>query len=290
MSDTPHKPAWFNILGTPVLRKTSTGVFLLLLYSLLAIWKEHSQFEAMGDVPSGIHAALGFLLGLLLVFRTNTAYARWWEGRQHWGKLVNDSRNLSIKVFGLLAVPEAERARFCDWIIAFAYGLKDHLRGKHALNQLPGMADDPARPEHVPSYLVSQMTAQVGRWRSTGYLDPFDPLLLDRQLSSFLDVCGACERIRSTPISISYISFIRQSIMLYLLTLPWGLSHEFGNWTVLVVVMVSYFMLGIELLAETVEEPFGEDPDDLDLETICDGIERTVREITESIQPGTPAS
>ena len=45
-----------------------------------------------------MHSLLGFAISMLLVFRTNTAYDRWWEGRKLWGALVNNSRNLAIKM------------------------------------------------------------------------------------------------------------------------------------------------------------------------------------------------
>jgi putative membrane protein len=94
-----------------------------------------------------------------------------------------------------------------------------------------------------------------------------------------MDICGACERIRRTPLPRSYLLFIRTCIALYLLTLPWGLIHDFGYWTIPEVMIVGYFMVGIELTAEEVEEPFGRAADDLLLDDICQGIEATVTEI-----------
>jgi putative membrane protein len=94
-----------------------------------------------------------------------------------------------------------------------------------------------------------------------------------------MDVCGGCERIRKTPIAASYRTFIRQSITIYLATLPWGVVDLLGWWTVGVAALVGYFMIGVEVLAEDVEEPFGTDDDDLDLDGICATIERSIREI-----------
>jgi putative membrane protein len=94
-----------------------------------------------------------------------------------------------------------------------------------------------------------------------------------------MNVCGACERIQKSPISISYRRFIRQSIAIYLVTLPWGLVKDFDWWTVPVMGLITYFMLGVETIAEEIEDPFGDHDDDLKLDEICRTIERSVREI-----------
>ncbi|MCA9060223.1 MAG: hypothetical protein KDA85_17060, partial [Planctomycetaceae bacterium] len=94
-----------------------------------------------------------------------------------------------------------------------------------------------------------------------------------------LDICGGCERIRNTRVVTSYRLFARQCVWLYLITLPWGIVDTFGWWTILLTAMLSYFMLGLEIVAEHVEEPFGLDEDDLDLDGLCRTIEVTTTEI-----------
>ena len=68
------------------------------LYALFPVVKEYTSYASIGDTPSDLHAALSLVLGWLLVFRTNAAYARWWEARTLWGSLINCSRNLAIKI------------------------------------------------------------------------------------------------------------------------------------------------------------------------------------------------
>ena len=67
--------------------------------------------------------------------------------------------------------------------------------------------------------------------------------------------------------------------MLFLATLPWGVTRDFGLWTVLITFISAYFMLGLETVAEHVEEPFGYDEDDLDLDSLCTTIEISVNEV-----------
>jgi putative membrane protein len=94
-----------------------------------------------------------------------------------------------------------------------------------------------------------------------------------------MNICGGCERIKKTPIAGSYRTFIRQSIALYLITLPWGIVDLMHWWIIVVVPAVAYFMIGVEVIAEDIEEPFGRDDDDLPLDAICEVIDRSVREI-----------
>ena len=94
-----------------------------------------------------------------------------------------------------------------------------------------------------------------------------------------MEICGGCERIRRTRLSPSYRLFVRHCITLYLCTLPWGLVEDFEFWTVPLTVIMAYFMIGIEVIAHSVEEPFGMDEDDLDLDGLCITIRSTVNEI-----------
>ena len=75
-----------------------------------------------------MHSLLGFAISMLLVFRTNTAYDRWWEGRKLWGSLVNNSRNLAMKLDIILSPDQtATRTFFRKMIPAYAFALHNHL-------------------------------------------------------------------------------------------------------------------------------------------------------------------
>jgi len=262
-----------------VLKRLRLPAVLLAGYAgavALLDWLFHDFIKA----PLHVHTFLGAVLGLLLVFRTNTAYDRWWEGRKLWGQLVNDSRNLCLKIRALPAIPLAEARHLGRLLTSFARALKEHLREGVRAGQLSLYGGNVrAEPTHVPIHLASLVRGQIAGWRREGRIDGFDDLLLDRHARSLTEVCGACERIRKTPISPSYRTFLRQCIMLYLVTLPWGLVDELSFWVVPAVTIITYFMLGLELIAEDVEEPFGRGEDDLELDEICRGLEASVEEI-----------
>lgn len=259
---------------------------LVLLVAVVALYAAAvSAIGAMGSTVSfhfepDIHSFVGFVLGLLLVFRTNTAYDRWWEGRKLWGQLVNDSRNLSVKISRSVNVPPGEGLAVGRLIVQFAHSLRRSLQ------------DGPRKPVSSagceasltcvsPVEIVCQLYDRVNRWADEGRADGFEIAALDVHLRAFLEVAGGCERIRGTRLSISYRAFVRQCIFLYLLLLPWCLVESYGFWTIPATIVVSYFMVGIELIAETVEQPFGSSDDHIPLNEICDRLGDSMREIIE---------
>jgi len=228
---------------------------------------------------SNLAASLGAVLGLLLVFRTNTAYDRWWEGRKLWGQLVNDSRNLAIKARTFAAEDQSDLQEFGRLITSFAFELKDHLR-----EPLPPPIKDPdAAPtmiaQHVPMSVANRIVGRIMSWKRESHIDGFETMMLDGHARALMDICGACERIRKTPIARGYLVFIRKCIMVYLLALPWGIARDFGWLTAAVTAIVAYFMIGLELVAEDVEEPFGHGSDDLQLDEYCRTIRGSVEEV-----------
>lgn len=274
----------FNDLVKPfAYSRTLKYVALLALamggYSCLPMWKENSSYRDVADMPSGIHAAFSLVLGALLVFRTNTAYARWWEARTLWGGLVNASRNFAIKITTLGQFGESELAIIRRNLIAFPISLRNHLRdGVDAIEQIDGEFGA-LKWDHLPSGIVREMYGVLAYGLNHRKLDGDVMRALDNELAKLMDICGGCERIHRTRIVGSFRVFARQCILLFLLTLPWGIAHDFGWWTVPITIMTAYFMLGLEIVAEHVEEPFGTDEDDLDLDVLCTKIRESIEEI-----------
>lgn len=251
----------------------------LAAYAAVPAWLENSLWKGLVEIHANFHALLGLVLGMLLVFRTNTAYDRWWEGRKLWGQLVNECRNLAIKVQSCVQAGESEKRKLLAWLSAFAFALKEHLRDGVRLNELEGFHETTDDPDHVPAHLSQKIYGQLEAWRRAGQIGEIELLFLDRHAAALMDICGGCERIRKTPISLSYRRFLRQVITFYLLTLPWGVAADLGVWTIPAAATIGYFMIGIELLAEDIEDPFGLHIDDLHLDDLCAGIDRSIREI-----------
>ena len=273
----PIKQAVEPIATSRTLWQVFIWSLLVGVYSIVAVLKEHSQYATWGDVPSGIHAALSLVVGLLLVFRTNSAYSRWWEARTLWGGLVNACRNLAVKTHYFANLAPEQAATFRQLIISFPVALKHHLRDEN--DAIPKEIQRLAQhAKHVPLGIVNQLYALVKKVHSEGHLDSGSLWILDAELHRLMDICGGCERIKKTRIVRSYRSFARQITTLVLLTLPWGMVEDFGVWTIPLTTISAYFMIGLEVVAEHVEEPFGYDEDDLDLDALCTTIEATVSE------------
>jgi putative membrane protein len=249
------------------------------LYSCLPILLTSYLKSEFGKTPSQFHAALSLVLGLLLVFRTNSAYARWWEARTLWGSLVNSSRNLAIKLTCLTKLTEDDVCILQRPLAMFPIALKEHLRRPATPGQSSRSDGQSSDWDHVPAKLVQEIYLWVGSAKANGRIDGHELRVIDLELAKFLEICGGCERIARTPIVRSYRTFARQCILLFLLSLPWGISNDFGWWTIPLAIITTYFMLGMEIVAEHVEEPFGLDEDDLDLEGLCKTIELSVAEI-----------
>lgn len=276
-------PDWMNLVGLwrsgDNMRRILLWVIWLTIYSAAVAGLDALGGGDLVRVNAGFHSLLGLVLGLLLVFRTNTANDRWWEGRKLWGQLVNDSRNLAIKIQTCVQAEAQDKRELAAHLADFAVALKEHLRRGVRLQSLPSFAGDRADPEHVPAYIAQTIYDRIERWRKTEQLGGFELLFLDQHASALMNICGGCERIRKTPIPASYRTFIRQSIAIYLATLPWGIVDLLHWWTIPVALCVGYFMIGIEVIAEDVEEPFGYGDDDLRLDEICAAIDRSVQQI-----------
>ena len=230
-----------------------------------------------------MHSILGFVLSLLVVFRTNTAYDRWWEGRKLWGALVNNTRNLSVKINSIL--PEScrsEKEFFKTMIGNFPTALKEHLRegiNLAELEDVEGFKDGYADREHIPNLMIQSLYRKTKSLYDAGHLSGDELIVVDKELKSFFDIMGACERIKNTPIPFSYSIFLKKFIFFYIITLPIGFVAYFEYWAIPISVFVFYVLVSLEIIAEEIEMPFGLDANDLPTQKLSDMIRRNVDEI-----------
>ncbi|MFY0481302.1 bestrophin family protein [Flavobacterium sp. PLA-1-15] len=226
-----------------------------------------------------MHGMLGFVISLLLVFRTNTAYDRWWEGRRLWGSLVNNSRNFAIKLAVLLK-NEEDKAFFRKAIPNYASVLHIHLHNSDTGKQLFDNLDlEIDHHKHKPNQVAKLMFEKLNDLHLQGKISGDQLIVLNNEFMSFTDICGACERIKNTPIPYSYSAFIKKFIFFYVMTLPFGYAFSLGYYVVPVVVFIFYVLASLELIAEEIEDPFGDDENDLPTRKISENIKKHVEEI-----------
>lgn len=227
-----------------------------------------------------MHGMLGFVISLLLVFRTNTAYDRWWEGRRLLGSLVNNSRNLAMKFNALLPENDIVSRDFYRLIIIeYAFSMKRHLRGSQH-DSINFTSTYPISDKlHKPNYLANLLLKKVNELYVSKMISGEQLLFLNNEISALTDICGACERIKTTPIPFSYSVFIKKFIFFYVMTLPFGYVFTLGYLAIPVVVFVFYVLASLEIIAEEIENPFGTDANDLPVTQICKNIQKHVSEL-----------
>lgn len=232
-----------------------------------------------------LHSILGFILSLLLVFRTNTAYDRWWEGRKQWGALVNNCRSLALKIHTLVPHSEPKTRDFMRLAISdFPFILKEHLRSGVIAEELrePDLrevAEIQGKGIHLPNRSVREMYSVLKPLVDRQVISGEEWLILDKQLVALIDILGACERILKTPIPFTYNIFLKKFIFFYIVTLPIAFISYFHYWAVPISMFVFYVLVSLEVIAEEIENPFGRDPNDLPLDRLADTIRGNVDEI-----------
>jgi len=198
--------------------------------------------------------------------------------------LVNNSRNLAIKIAAVLSVSDNEhRAFFRNAIPAFAFALQKHLRSELPNHEtedgLNSIFQHVSKDRHVPNQIAALMTKRVHELVSQGKITKEEWIILNNELVAFTDICGACERIKNTPIPFSYSIFLKKFIFFYVMTLPFGYVFSLGYYVIPVVAFIFYVLASLELVAEEIEEPFGGDENDLPTEQISQNIQIHVGEI-----------
>ena len=226
-----------------------------------------------------MHGMLGFVISLLLVFRTNTAYDRWWEGRKMWGALVNNSRNFAIKL-SVILTDEKDLAYFRNLIPSYASILNKHLKDDETSKQLFDDVDlEIDHHKHKPNQVAKMLFQKINDLYDSKKITGVQLIILNEEVKSFTDICGACERIKNTPIPYSYSAFLKKFIFFYVLTLPFGYAISLGYFVIPVVVFIFYVLASLELIAEEIEDPFGTDANDLPTHKIAENIKKHVEEL-----------
>ncbi len=274
----------FYFQKSDTFRKLLPAMAGVMVYTFFVSYLENEVFHFIPlKNPLAIHSLVGFVLSLLLVFRTNSSYDRWWEGRKIWGSFTNNSRNLALKLSILLPENHESRETFRVLIGNYIHAVKDHLRGNinHKHLEYVGNYNETfyVNYMHTPNRIGQAIYLEINRLHKLGIINAEQLLILNGELVSFTDNMGACERIKNTPIPSSYNIFIKKMIFLYVFTMPLGFVLEFKYWAAPIVTLVFYAFAGIEMIAEEIEDPFGTDNNDLQLDSMVKNIKGNLVEI-----------
>jgi putative membrane protein len=283
---------WWNLIfafnKVDIFRKLLPILSLVCLLTAVTAYLEievlHMSESSKVSNLTIMNSMLSFVISMLLVFRTNTAYDRWWEGRKAWGSLVNCSANLAIKLSGILPPGDtANRSFFSKGIALYAATLAKHLKSEKtrlALDQF----DHPEletidRNKHEPNQVAAVLFKRINRLYEAQKIKGDQLIILNNEFQTLSDVCGICERIKNTPIPLSYSAFLKRFIFIFVATLPFSFALSLGYLAVPVVGFIFYVLVSLELIAEEIEDPFGYSENDLPIEKIADNISNRVYEL-----------
>ncbi|MGB0404184.1 MAG: bestrophin family protein [Salibacteraceae bacterium] len=282
----PH--SWFKLIfnndSKNIFKQLWPPMLMLLAYTTGIVYLFNVYFNVHYPGATAVHSLLGVVLGLFLVFRTNTAYDRWWEGRKQWGSLVNLSRNFAMKMNTALGDGHSEdKIFFAKMISNFTFAMKEHLREGVKVEEMqsienPEFMKNIGSKKHPPLYIVNLMYERLTQLNKSGVITGEQLIVIDQDAKEMMNVIGACERIKNTPIPYSYNMYIKKFIFLYSISLPFGIMSVTHYWTIPIVTVIFYLLVSTELIAEEIEDPFGKDDNDLPTDDISLKIKQNVEE------------
>lgn len=261
-------------------------ILYVTLYTTLIVVVDIEMLTEHYEINPIFFSLLGVILSLMLVFRLNTGYDRWWEARKAWGSLINTCRTLA-SIYNILLPKEDKltRKKVAALISNFPLALQAHLRANFQSKEFEEM-DEPLveliqKTQNLPHQIASRLFTFTKAKLDAGEFSQWDFLLLKPQLDALIDILGICERIKNTPIPFSHSSYIKTFILVYTLALPFGIVRTLLYYTIPTVALISYALIGVEVISEEIEEPFGTEANDLPLLHFSKVIKENVYEVLE---------
>ncbi|PJJ84505.1 bestrophin family protein [Mucilaginibacter auburnensis] len=280
-----------NIPFSYVMGKIKMEMALLAAYSSL-VYIAHTAYNFPGvSIPIAIPAILGTIISLLLAFRSNQAYDRWWEARTIWGAIVNDSRSLARQILTFVDNDTYQnedrsplRERIIKRQIAWCYALTNHLRGQNTCEPLNGLiAEEEKRAvmtlDNTPMALLEQHGNDIRLLLKLGWINQYQQVALDETLTRFSNTMGACERIKNTVFPVTYSLYIHVLVIMFALMMPFSLIEHVGIFQIPLVVAISASFFLIEKMAIHLQDPFENKPTDTPMTAISKKIDRDLHQL-----------
>uniref|UniRef100_A0A7S3QPU7 Uncharacterized protein n=2 Tax=Eukaryota TaxID=2759 RepID=A0A7S3QPU7_DUNTE len=271
-----------NMLSLPssrIIRALSGPLASVALTSALVCTYE--TLRSQGVVPAEFPSILmpnntplqltSFAVSLLLVFRTNQSYDRWWEARKIWGGVLNRVRDIVTQTVVFIPEDEKElRIAMRNWTIAFTRTLEAHLQGKLVSRDLKSNLENVLSPKELDMVMNSQhkvvkCLSVMGEIALQAPINSIERQMLMGNVQTFYDYLGMCERIMRTPLPLTYTRHTSRFLFFWINSLPFALYASFGWGCIPIALVISTLLLGIDEIGVQIEEPFGVLP----LDAIC---------------------
>jgi ion channel-forming bestrophin family protein len=267
-------------------------LLILVLYDLavvVAYQVRHWQWIALPHIPL---ALFGSAIGVILGFRNQSAYARWWEARTLWGAVVNNSRSWARQVLtSMLPSKSGEEAelketqhRMVYLQIAYVHALRQHLRKLEPWADLAPFLDERQlnslrKEKNVPLAIQEMMGDLLRDCLERGWIDRLQWRAMDESLNDLADAQGGAERIKNTPMPKQYDYFPQLFVQIYCMLLPLALVANMGWFTPLGSTLVGFIFLALDKIGRDLEDPFENTIYDVPLTSITTTIEVNLRQL-----------
>ncbi|MFG6103071.1 bestrophin family ion channel [Leptothoe sp. EHU-05/26/07-4] len=285
MTMAEDRRPWFKTLFClrgSVIRAVMPRVGICVGFALIVTLLDNAGFAVSWPILGGVVPSI--VLGLLLVFRTNASYERFWEGRKLWGNIVNTTRNLARQIWVSVDTSRQSKEQALKLLVAFAIATKQHLRQQPCAHELNHLVTPPqleklmgmnSPPLEIAFWLGDYLQVQ----QLKGRINAYQLQAMTSQLNSLVNSLGGCERILNTPLPLAYSIHLKQLLVMYCLALPFQVVSELNGWTIPVVALVAFAVFGVEEIGLEIENPFGCDRNDLPLNAICQTMEHNIQDL-----------
>jgi ion channel-forming bestrophin family protein len=286
-----------RIPASYILAKIRLEVVYVLAIGLLVNYLTGIYKNLIPEMPIGIPAFIGTAISVILSFKINQSYDRWWEARKIWGSIVNDSRTLVLQLQSFL--PKEKRAEIKEIAyrhIAWCFSLSQSLRGLDATKNLEKFIsqldkDKISTHNNKPLALLQLNALQIADLKEQGSLEIFSHVQINNTMVAFSNWMGMAERIKSTVFPKTYRLFLHFFIYIFVVTLAIALTNidSIFELPLLLVISSAFFLL--EKSASHLQDPFSNLPTDTAMTTIATNIEINIKqllgetEVPEPLQP-----
>ena len=272
--ERPNAIALLFALRGSVVPEILPHILFVALFSVVVAALSHYQLIDLTSLTIMPVTLLDIVLSILLGFRNNAAYDRWWEARKQWGQMVTEIRSLARASGTLLGEKASARRALLMPVLAHAVALKGQLRRETVNEELlawvsPEQRDAALAKANPADALLAQAGAILGEQYRQGALDSMGLKILDERLAALSGIQAASERIASTPLPFAYTLLVHRTAYVYCYLLPFALIGGMGWATPILAAAVAYTFFGIDRLSEHLETPFGRAPNDLPLDALC---------------------
>lgn len=263
-------------------------LFIVVYMSGLSIIDHYFPLKLI-HIPLGLITVPGTVIALLLGFRTNSAYDRWWEARIVWGAIVNDSRTWVRQLMTFIKYENQSSSDFENIKsmalrhVAWNYTLARHLRKQNPLEDVARLIegselDEVEKKSNVPNSLLYIQGSEIKKLYENGKIDRYQFVQLDETLTKLTDSMGRCERIKNTVFPASYTLLVEILIYMWIVFLPFGLVDMIGYILIPTTISLAFSFLVVERVAVYMQDPFENLPTDTAMLTLSRTIEINIKE------------